>query len=182
MLSYSRSETKKAWKDGLFYGTGMGVGHLKIGLETQKIKIKSFSYIDGYLAKLTHIKRNPEIKMVWNEQEKKYTALPPNYSVIQDIVFTEGKENHLRESTYLKGPENQSLFAFSVSPIFNQSTICFYSYPKSSGDFFVEMDLNDRCVPNHYIGPLSSADIKEIYPHQKRQSAPSKEFFVQKER
>ena len=52
MLSYSRSETKKAWENGLFCGTGMGVGHLKIGLETQKIKIKSFSYIDGYLAKL----------------------------------------------------------------------------------------------------------------------------------
>ena len=52
MLSYSRSETKKAWENGLFCGTGMGVGHLNIGLETQKIKINSFSYIDGYLAKL----------------------------------------------------------------------------------------------------------------------------------
>ena len=29
---------------------------------------------DGYLARLTHIKRDPEIKMAWNEQEKKYKA------------------------------------------------------------------------------------------------------------
>ena len=137
---------------------------------------------DGYLARLTHIKRNPEIKMAWHKSEKRYKALLSNYSVIQDIVFKKDKENHLRESTYLKGPENQSLFAFSVSPIFNQSTICFYSYPKSSGDFFVEMDLNDRCVPNHYIGPLSSADIKEIYPHQKCRVAPLKHFFERKER
>ena len=52
MLAYSRLETKKAWENGFFCGTGMGIGRLKIGLETQKIKIKSFSYIDGYLTKL----------------------------------------------------------------------------------------------------------------------------------
>lgn len=52
MLSYQRSETKKAWEKGLFCGTGMGIGHLKIGLESPKIKFKTFSYIDGYLAKL----------------------------------------------------------------------------------------------------------------------------------
>ena len=53
MLSYQRSETKKAWENGLVYGTGMGTGHLKIGLESPKIKFKTFSYMDGYLAKLT---------------------------------------------------------------------------------------------------------------------------------
>ena len=53
MLSYPRSETKKAWEKGLFCGTGMGVGHLKVGVETSEVKFKSFSYMDGYLAKLT---------------------------------------------------------------------------------------------------------------------------------
>ena len=52
MLSYKRSETKQAWKSGLFCGTGMGIGHLKVGLKTPEIKFKSFSYMDGYLAKL----------------------------------------------------------------------------------------------------------------------------------
>ena len=140
-------------------------------------------YFDnGYLARFTHIKRDPGIKMAWDKQEQKYKALLPSYSVVQDIVFKEGKEDHLRESTYLKGPEDQSLFGFSVSPIFNQSTICFYSHPRSFSDFFVEMDLNDRCVPNHYIGPLSDAEIKEIYPHQERRRFPSKDFFAKKER
>ena len=53
MLSYQRIETKEAWKEGLCKGFGMGVGRLKIGLESQKIRFKTFSYIDGYMAKLT---------------------------------------------------------------------------------------------------------------------------------
>ena len=53
MLSYKRIETKEAWKEGLCKGFGMGVGRLKIGLESQKIRFKTFSYIDGYMAKLT---------------------------------------------------------------------------------------------------------------------------------
>ena len=52
MLSYQRSETKKAWETDLICGTGMGVGHLKVGMESPKIKFKTFSYMDGYLAKL----------------------------------------------------------------------------------------------------------------------------------
>ncbi len=52
MLLYSRKTTQQAWEKGLICGTGMGVGHLKIGLKTTPIKPKTFTYIDGYLAKI----------------------------------------------------------------------------------------------------------------------------------
>ena len=127
---------------------------------------------DGYLTKLTHIKRDPNIKMAWDEKEKKYKAALPNYLVVQDIVFQEDKECHPRKSTYLKGPEKQNFFGFSVSPVWNQSCIGFKAYPDSLSCFFVHMDLNDRCTPKAYINNLGNTDIQEIYPHQKRKTRP----------
>ena len=133
---------------------------------------------DGYLARFTHIKRDLGIKMTWDKQEKRYKALPPNYLVVQDAI-----RNEQGGFTHLKEPENQTFFSFSVMPPWNISSIMFCSSSDPFGpSFFVQMDLNDKCVPNHYVGPFSTADIKEIYPHQKRQSAPSKEFFARKER
>ena len=129
---------------------------------------------DGYLERLTHIKRDPEIKMAWNEQEKRYKALLPNYMVLQDVV-----RNKQGDFTYLKGPEDQTFFSFSVTPPWNMSSIMFNSSRDPFGpSFFVEMDLNDKCVPNHYIGPFSSADIQEIYPHQKRRVCPNLQNFA----
>ena len=55
MLSYQRDETKKAWEEGLCKGTGMGLGRLKVGLETPKVKFNVFSYIDSYMARLTKV-------------------------------------------------------------------------------------------------------------------------------
>ena len=127
---------------------------------------------DGLLKRLTHIKRDPQIRMAWDEKEKRYKALLPNYLVVQDVIREENKDDKNTRYHYLKGPENQNFFSFSVTPPWGISSILFTASPKSlfSSSFFVEMDLNDRCVPNHYIGPLSCADIKEIYPHQKRRT------------
>lgn len=54
MLSYRRSETKKAWQDGLINGTGMGAARLKVGLEVStKMQLKkNFFYVDGFLSKM----------------------------------------------------------------------------------------------------------------------------------
>ena len=133
---------------------------------------------EGLLKRFTHIKRDPKIKMLWNKQEKRYKALLPNYVVLQDAV-----RNEQAGFTYLKGPEDQTFFSFSAMPPWNMSSIMFCSSLNPYGpSFFVEMDLNDKCVPNHYVGPFSSADIKEIYPHQKRRVTPLKHFFERKER
>ena len=42
---------------------------------------------EGTLSKLTHIKRDSQIKMAWNEREKKYEALLPSYVVFQECLI-----------------------------------------------------------------------------------------------
>ena len=54
MLSYSRSETKTAWEQGLFMGTGMGIGRLKVGVESPQIKLKNFMFCDEFLSRFAY--------------------------------------------------------------------------------------------------------------------------------
>lgn len=139
---------------------------------------------DGLFKKLTHIKRDPQIRMAWDKKEKKYKALPPNYLVLQEVVREKNKGDDYPKYHYLKGPENQNFFSFSVMPPWNMSSILFTSDPKSlfSSSFFIKMDLNDRCIPNHYVGPLSTAEIKEIYPRQKGKVCPRLQNLKENER
>ena len=132
---------------------------------------------DGLLKKFTHIKRDPQIRMAWDEKEKKYKALLPNYLVVQEAVREEDRGDDYIRYHYLKGPENQNFFTFYSTPPWNLSTIAFQSDSDTHSEFYVEMDLNRKCVANAYIGPLSSADIAEIYPHKERRTCPSLKNF-----
>ena len=126
----------------------------------------------GTLAKFTHIKRDPQIQMVWDKQEKRYKTLMPSYQVVQEFTIKDGK------TTFLKSPQKNDFFGlgFSISPLTNSRTLGFKSSPDAWDDFFVEMDLNFKCKPI-YIQDYGVADVKMIYPHQARLAYPLKGFF-----
>jgi len=115
---------------------------------------------EGSLAKFTHFVRDPQTKMMWDGQEKKYKALPSRYTVSQQFSVKDGK------ATYLKGPEDQSFFCFFDAPPWNSSSIAFKPYKKGLSGFYVETDLKLSCIPNAYIRDDGVADIQEIYTHQ----------------
>lgn len=121
---------------------------------------------DGNLAKLTHIVRDSQTRT--DLEDKGQQSSLPNYIIFQEAIYKENGNNHLRKSTYLKGPKDQNFFSFAVQPIWNQSTIGFKSFPGTSPNFFVEMDLNDKCIPNAYIH--GNVEVSEIYPRKTRRT------------
>jgi len=124
---------------------------------------------EGTLTKFTHIVRDPQIKMAWDDKEKRYKVLLPSYKVAQEFTIKDGK------STFLMGPQNNDFFGlgFSASPITNSRTLGFKSSPDAWDDFFIEMDLAFKCKPI-YIQDYGVADVKMVYPHQKRKAFPTK--------
>ena len=126
-------------------------------------------YFDnGVLKRLTHIVRDPQIRMAWDEKEKRYKTLLPRYKVSSDAVLEEDKKDGYIRYNYLKGPENQNFFTFYSTPPWNLRTIAFQSLPEALSDFCVEMDLSNKCIPNAFLLDEGVADVKVIFPRQKR--------------
>ena len=123
---------------------------------------------EGTLSKLTHIKRDSQIKMAWNERERKYEVSLPSYTVFQECLIKNG------QLIYTKGLEDRDFFKISFSRRWCSNSIEFKSSTRALPDFFVEMDSDFKCVPNAYIRDYGTVKIGFIYPHQKRRTCPSK--------
>ena len=130
---------------------------------------------EGTLSKLRHIKRDSQIKMAWNEREKKYETSLPSYSVVQECVIKGG------QLVYTKGLKDRDFFKLSFSRRWRSQTVEFKSSAKTFPDFFVEMDAGFKCLPHAYIRDNGTVEMGFIYPHQKRRTCPTPNF-LKKER
>ena len=128
---------------------------------------------EGTLSKLTHIKRDSQIKMTWNERGKKYEALLPSYTVFQECLIRDG------QLVYTKGLKDRDFFKLSFSRKWRSQMVEFKPSAKTLPDFFVEMDSDFKCTPNAYIRHYDTVEIGFIYPHQKRRTCPSCKNFKQ---
>lgn len=119
-------------------------------------------YFDnGDLAKLTHIERDTQ-----TETTQDGKASLPNYVVTKEISFK--KNANKQDLEFLKGLNNQNFFTLLDSSAGEKRSVAFKSEPDGFTDFYIALDSSFRCIPYTYIADCGVADIKEIYPHQKR--------------
>ena len=139
-------------------------------------------YFDhGSLSKFVYIqKEDSHIQMKWDRQKKKY---------VTDLSYNPYKVKaayNIRENIYrpaapftLEDTIPAGFCTFKHSRKWNESTITFSDI--SNGDHFVVlMDLQGKCKPGQYTEGWG-ADVKTVYPHQRRRTCPTP-AFLKKER
>ena len=139
-------------------------------------------YFDqGSLVKFVYIQKEKTSSMRWNEQEKRYTLVPPSYTI--KATYDIHKNKYSPRPPFVKGNYivPSGFCRFSLSPFWNESTITFTDTQENVNQFSVVMDLEGKCKPNQFTEGWKDADIKTIYPHQKRRTCPTPNF-LKKER
>ncbi|MBR6231789.1 MAG: hypothetical protein IKQ99_01665 [Alphaproteobacteria bacterium] len=137
-------------------------------------------YFDqGNLVKFVYMKRpQSPVQMEWNEEQKKYTIVPPPYQVEAAYdVF----QNHYRPTPSFAQRDctvPTSFCIFKVSNHWKESIVTFLD--PNENRFAVVLDLQGKCKANQYMESWG-AEVKTIYPHQKRRTCPTPSI-IKKER
>ena len=136
-------------------------------------------YFDqGNLKKFVYMKRKKSpVQMQWDERQKRYIVIPSPYQV--KATYDVPQDNYQPALSFLQRDcvIPTSFCTFKVSNRWKESIITFL---ESNGDrFAVLLRLNGRCK-TRYIEAWG-ADIKTIYPHQKRRTCPTPSI-IKKER
>ena len=147
--------------------------------ETSEMAHLYFDY--GKLVKFVYIQKEDEpIQMQWNEQEKRYMADPSHNPYKVKATYDVCKNKYLSEAPFANGCVIPTSFCtFKFSRPWKESTITFLDQPRDDR-FVVLMNLWGKCKLNQYTEEWG-ADVKTIYPHQKRRTCPTP-AFIKKER